>query len=1105
MKKLLLVLLALFVSVASASIIPAVSVSAAPLAPTISGFSPASGGTGAVIITGTNFTGATAVSVGSTAAVSYTVNSSTTITAVIGAATTTGTVSVVTSGGTATSSGTYTFNASTPYEAFTVSIPTYDGSGQTVHPSIVYIPGGFGSGLWTYWMAITPYPNGNDAYENPSIYASYDGINWVVPPGLTNPVIPGSVKPISFYNSDPNLEYFNNELYLYYRVIQVASPNPCDISLTTSTNGVTWTTPQVVVSLSDPTNQAELLAPTVILDNGTYKLYYVSFPGSSTTTSYLYMSTSTDGINWSSPSQCTVNGLPSSTPCPWHADIKKNGNLYQCLLCAVQKTGGVGATDYYAYSTDGITWTCNSSPLMVSHYSFDNSLFYKGCMLPDPSYPGLYRIWYSCDNTNTVWSTAYTEGTILNNTMIISSSLVHNSTAAPAPTISGFSPASGGTGTSVTITGTNFTGATAVSFGGAVASSYTVSSSTSITAVVGTGATGVVMVVTPGGTATSSGTFDFLSSDASLSNLTISSGTLTPSFTPGTLTYTDSVANSVTSVTVTPTANQANATIKVNGTTVASGTASGPITLSVGSNTITSVVNAQDGVTTETYTITVTRAAPSDASLSNLTISSGTLTPSFTPGTLTYTDSVANSVTSVTVTPTANQANATIKVNGTTVASGTASGPITLSVGSNTITSVVTAQDGVTTETYTITVTRAAPSDASLSNLTISSGTLTPSFTPGTLTYTDSVANSVTSVTVTPTANQANATIKVNGTTVASGTASGPITLSVGSNTITSVVTAQDGVTTETYTITVTRAAPSDASLSNLTISSGTLTPSFTPGTLTYTDSVANSVTSVTVTPTANQANATIKVNGTTVASGTASGPITLSVGSNTITSVVTAQDGVTTETYTITVTRAAPSDASLSNLTISSGTLTPSFTPGTLTYTDSVANSVTSVTVTPTANQANATIKVNGTTVASGTASGPITLSVGSNTITSVVTAQDGVTTETYTITVTRAAPSDASLSNLTISSGTLTPSFTPGTLTYTDSVANSVTSVTVTPTANQANATIKVNGTTVASGTASGPITLSVGSNTITSVVTAQDGVTTETYTITVTRETV
>jgi len=77
-----------------------------------------------------------------------------------------------------------------------------------------------------------------------------------------------------------------------------------------------------------------------------------------------------------------------------------------------------------------------------------------------------------------------------------------------APAITAFTPTTGGIGTQVTITGVNFTGATAVSFGGVAATSYTIVSPTSITAIVGTGATGAVSVTTPNGTASLS-TFVF--------------------------------------------------------------------------------------------------------------------------------------------------------------------------------------------------------------------------------------------------------------------------------------------------------------------------------------------------------------------------------------------------------------------------------------------------------------------------------------------------------------------------------------------------------------------------------------------------------------------
>ncbi|MDR3517445.1 MAG: IPT/TIG domain-containing protein [Azospirillaceae bacterium] len=78
----------------------------------------------------------------------------------------------------------------------------------------------------------------------------------------------------------------------------------------------------------------------------------------------------------------------------------------------------------------------------------------------------------------------------------------------PSPTITGISPATGPTagGTSVTITGTNFTGATAVKFSTASAASFSVVSATSITATSPAGSAGAVdvTVTTPGGTSTTS-------------------------------------------------------------------------------------------------------------------------------------------------------------------------------------------------------------------------------------------------------------------------------------------------------------------------------------------------------------------------------------------------------------------------------------------------------------------------------------------------------------------------------------------------------------------------------------------------------------------------
>ena len=75
------------------------------------------------------------------------------------------------------------------------------------------------------------------------------------------------------------------------------------------------------------------------------------------------------------------------------------------------------------------------------------------------------------------------------------------------PGITSFSPTSGPVGTAVTILGTGFTGATKVTFGG-ISASFTVTDNGHIAATVPTSAvTGKIVVTSPAGTFTSSGTF----------------------------------------------------------------------------------------------------------------------------------------------------------------------------------------------------------------------------------------------------------------------------------------------------------------------------------------------------------------------------------------------------------------------------------------------------------------------------------------------------------------------------------------------------------------------------------------------------------------------
>jgi hypothetical protein len=257
----------------------------------------------------------------------------------------------------------------------------------------------------------------------------------------------------------------------------------------------------------------------------------------------------------------------------------------------------------------------------------------------------------------------------------------------------------------------------------------------------------------------------------------------------------------------------------------------------------------------------------------------------------------------------------------------------------------------------------------------------------------------------------------VNGVSQATNayTLSNTVPVNVGNNQILVVVTAQDGLTTSNYFVTVTRLPSADPSLSFLALSpAGTLSPTFSSGMTNYTATNANANTSVSVTATNTSSYATnvLFYNGTPEATNvgwlTASVPLTVGAG-NVIQVVVTAQDGLTTSTNTVTVTRLASANALLSNLVITpAGTLSPTFASGTTNYnaTNTYANK--SVTVTATSADGTAVLALsfnNGSSysipLTTTVASGSQTLGLPTNTVAVRAVSQDLSQTNVYTVNV--------------------------------------------------------------------------------------------------------
>ena len=534
------------------------------------------------------------------------------------------------------------------------------------------------------------------------------------------------------------------------------------------------------------------------------------------------------------------------------------------------------------------------------------------------------------------------------------------------------------------------------------------------------------------------------SNDSTLKTLSIDETVLNESFSPSVKNYTASVSNSVTQITVNATANDEKAK-SVTGT--------GVVNLHTGDNVVNVVVTAEDN-TTSTYKITVNRAKSTNAYLKSIGLSGGyTLNPTFDKDTIEYNVNVSNATTNILVS--AEKEDSTATVTGT--------GNTPLNTGNNVVKLVVTAEDTSVTKTYTLNIFRALSSNADLSGLTSSNGTITPSFDKDTLDYSLTVPYEVETANFTPVVAESHATYTITGND----------NLVVGTNTASIIVRAENG-TLKTYTVTITRQPSTNNFLASLDIVDNKGTnygdAPFNKMKLVYNITVENDIDKITLTATAEDSATTVK----------GTGEKTLTVGDNSFIVQSISANGTPRE-YTINVTRKKNSNKALASLEVEGYTLVPDFDPAVPSYTLNIADStVDTVTINAAAEEATSTV----------TGTGEKNLTTGLNTFNIVVEAEDK-TTSTYVISINKAASDNNYLGSL-LTSYPMNETFNKENTEYTVQVENNVTSIEVQAVAEATTSTV----------TGTGTHNLAVGDNIINVVVTAENNVP-RTYKITVNRK--
>lgn len=240
-------------------------------------------------------------------------------------------------------------------------LPTADGSGQTVHPSVVYFPEKWNG--YAYWMAVSGYKNGIAAYENTHIFVSNDLLEWTAPPNFTNPI---DTAVIGDFQSDPNLLFKDGVLYLYYR-------DGNTLLRRMTTDGSNWAPREFC------TSDETVVSPSVHYFSGQWHMW----AGKQDEGGGLYRYQSNDGVHWGDGRRCRTSTRPNLTI--WHCDVWRDGALYHTVASA--GTGGYSTLNttqlYYGSSIDGENWYIDELPCVPK--GIDQRLvwrIYKSCVVP---------------------------------------------------------------------------------------------------------------------------------------------------------------------------------------------------------------------------------------------------------------------------------------------------------------------------------------------------------------------------------------------------------------------------------------------------------------------------------------------------------------------------------------------------------------------------------------------------------------------------------------------------------------------------------------------------------------------------------------------------
>lgn len=269
---------------------------------------------------------------------------------------------------------------------YKLCIPTYEKSGQVVHPDIL-----LRGDSPKYVLAFTPYPNTNDKYENPSIVVSDDGLCFKEERDGINPLVPAPAKD---HNDDPDLTFYEGTYQMLY--LETLRPVCQNLMLLTSKDRLNWKKEILRQERIDADRPQFMLSPALVYASNECFLFAVNKDISSKNSLYAVKGSGVRSLEFSCKLPLALNGVAEDLQ-PWHVDVFNDGaGGYVMLLCMVTPYSAKKRRYalFAATSKNLIDWDFKKDPLLKNVYR--SSGFVRN---------GVLHIYFSTNIYADVWTT----------------------------------------------------------------------------------------------------------------------------------------------------------------------------------------------------------------------------------------------------------------------------------------------------------------------------------------------------------------------------------------------------------------------------------------------------------------------------------------------------------------------------------------------------------------------------------------------------------------------------------------------------------------------------------------------------------------------------